>query len=61
MHENQFHTGSDYFNAALIPQHGNTPGDYLLTHEICVVALCVESTVRDAMFRDYLCVLRADC
>jgi ureidoacrylate peracid hydrolase len=24
-------------------------------------SICVESTVRDAMFRDYLCVLLADC
>jgi ureidoacrylate peracid hydrolase len=23
--------------------------------------ICVDSTVRDAMFRDYLCVLLADC
>jgi ureidoacrylate peracid hydrolase len=24
-------------------------------------SICVESTVRDAMFRDYLCVLLSDC
>jgi ureidoacrylate peracid hydrolase len=27
----------------------------------CTTTICVESTVRDAMFRDYLCVLPADC
>ena len=35
-----------------------------VTHLIitgCTTSICVESTVRDAMFRDYLCVLLADC
>ena len=27
----------------------------------CTTSVCVESTVRDAMFRDYMCVLLADC
>jgi ureidoacrylate peracid hydrolase len=27
----------------------------------CTTSICVESTVRDAMFRDYLCVLLDDC
>jgi ureidoacrylate peracid hydrolase len=27
----------------------------------CTTSVCVESTVRDAMFRDYLCLLLADC
>jgi ureidoacrylate peracid hydrolase len=27
----------------------------------CTTSICVESTVRDAMFRDYLSVLFADC
>jgi ureidoacrylate peracid hydrolase len=27
----------------------------------CTTSVCVESTVRDAMFRDYFCVLLADC
>ena len=27
----------------------------------CTTSVCVESTVRDAMFRDYLCVLLHDC
>ena len=27
----------------------------------CTTSICVDSTVRDAIFRDYLCVLLADC
>ncbi|HVC34005.1 MAG TPA: cysteine hydrolase [Chloroflexota bacterium] len=27
----------------------------------CTTSVCVESTMRDAMFRDYTCVLLADC
>lgn len=27
----------------------------------CTTSVCVESTVRDAMFRDYQCILLADC
>jgi ureidoacrylate peracid hydrolase len=27
----------------------------------CTTSVCVESTVRDAMFRDYSCILLADC
>jgi ureidoacrylate peracid hydrolase len=27
----------------------------------CTTSICVESTVRDAMFRDYACVVLADC
>jgi ureidoacrylate peracid hydrolase len=27
----------------------------------CSTSICVDSTVRDAMFRDYLCILLADC
>jgi ureidoacrylate peracid hydrolase len=27
----------------------------------CTTSVCVESTVRDAMFRDYFCVLLGDC
>ena len=35
-----------------------------VTHLIvtgCTTSICVDSTVRDAMFRDYLCILLADC
>ena len=27
----------------------------------CTTSVCVESTLRDAMFRDYMCLLLADC
>ena len=27
----------------------------------CTTSVCVESTIRDAMFRDYRCILLADC
>jgi ureidoacrylate peracid hydrolase len=27
----------------------------------CTTSICVDSTVRDAMFRDYRCVLLSDC
>jgi ureidoacrylate peracid hydrolase len=27
----------------------------------CTTSICVESTIRDAMFRDYRCVLLEDC
>ena len=27
----------------------------------CTTSICVESTIRDAMFRDYSCVLLKDC
>lgn len=37
--QNQLQTGNDYFNAALILQHSNTPEDYLLAHELSVVAI----------------------
>lgn len=32
-------TGTDYYRAALILQHGEEPEDYLLAHELCVVAI----------------------
>ena len=35
----QLQTGRDYFNAALILQHSELPGDYLLAHELSVVAI----------------------
>lgn len=37
--QNQLRTGNDYFNAALVLQHSSTPEDYLLAHELCVVAI----------------------
>lgn len=37
--QDQLRTGNDYFNPALVLQHSNTPEDYLLAHELCVVAI----------------------
>ena len=37
--QNQLRSGNDYFNAALILQHSSVPEDYLLAHELCVVAI----------------------
>jgi ureidoacrylate peracid hydrolase len=41
----------------LLKQYG---AKYLLVTG-CTTSICVESTIRDAMFRDYSCVLFADC
>ena len=32
-------TGGDYFHTAMILQHSHESGDYLLAHELCVVAI----------------------
>jgi len=32
-------TGADYFHAAMVLQHSEIPEDYLLAHELCVVAI----------------------
>jgi len=32
-------TGADYYHAAMVLQHAEAPGDYLLAHELCVVAI----------------------
>ncbi len=37
--EHALQTGADYYHAALLLQHGSTAEDYLLAHELCVVAL----------------------
>jgi hypothetical protein len=37
--QNKLQTGNDYFRAALILQHSMAPEDYLLAHELCVVAI----------------------
>jgi len=33
-----FRTGSDFFNAATVFQHGSTPADFMLAHTLAVVA-----------------------
>jgi hypothetical protein len=37
--QNKLQTGGDYSNAALILQHGPDAEDYLLAHELCIVAI----------------------
>src|SRR5579883_72145 len=32
-------TGADYYHTAMILQHSAAPGDHLLAHELCVVAV----------------------
>jgi hypothetical protein len=36
---NQLKTGADYYYVAMILQHAATPEDYLLAHELCIVAI----------------------
>lgn len=38
-HDHRLHTGTDYYHAATILQHTSTPEDYLLAHEMCIVAI----------------------
>ena len=35
----ELHTGADYYHVAMILQHGDRPDDYLLAHELCIVAI----------------------
>jgi hypothetical protein len=37
--QDQLRAGADYYHAAMILQHGGEPADYLLAHELCVVAI----------------------
>jgi hypothetical protein len=32
-------TGADYYHAAMVLQHAQTPEDFLLAHDLCVVAI----------------------
>jgi len=36
---NQLHTGADFYHGAMVLQHASKPEDYLLAHELCVVAI----------------------
>jgi len=40
-HANALQTGADWFHAALILQHGPTPDDHILAHEMCIAALAL--------------------
>lgn len=37
--QNQLQTGADYYHAAMVLQHGEVAEDFLLAHELCVVAI----------------------
>ena len=36
---NQLRTGADYYHVAMVLQHASAAEDYLLAHELCVVAI----------------------
>jgi hypothetical protein len=36
---NQLRTAPDYYHVAMVLQHASAPEDYLLAHELCVVAI----------------------
>ncbi|MEJ2079154.1 MAG: hypothetical protein P8Z74_14260 [Acidobacteriota bacterium] len=37
--QGRMQTGGDYYNAAMVLQHGSSPEDFLLAHEFCIVAI----------------------
>lgn len=37
--EQSLRTGEDYYHAAMILQHSSEPEDYLLAHELCIIAI----------------------
>lgn len=51
---------SGFYNTGLDSMLRETDVRYLIFTG-CTTSICVESTVRDAMFRDYPCLLLADC
>jgi ureidoacrylate peracid hydrolase len=54
------HRYSGFYETGL-HAHLQELGTKYLVFAGCTTSICVESTVRDAMFRDYACVLLADC
>ena len=39
IHSDALRTGADYFHAAMVLQHAPEPDDYLLAHDLCVIAI----------------------
>jgi hypothetical protein len=39
IHSGALRTGADYFHAAMVLQHASEPDDYLLAHDLCVIAI----------------------
>jgi len=37
--EGQLRSGADYYHAAMVLQHATSPDDFLLAHDLCVVAI----------------------
>ena len=54
------HRFSGFFDTDLDARLKQLGVEYLIVAG-CTTSVCVESTIRDAMFRDYSCVLLADC
>jgi ureidoacrylate peracid hydrolase len=54
------HRFSGFFETELYDVLRNLDAKYLLITG-CTTSVCVESTVRDAMFRDYSCIVLEDC
>jgi ureidoacrylate peracid hydrolase len=54
------HRYSGFFETELDDVLQRLDARYLLVRG-CTTSVCVESTVRDAMFRDYSCVVLEDC
>src|SRR5471032_918776 len=46
-----FASGADYYHAAMILQHGTTPDDFWLAHDLCVVAISRERSWRNGWRR----------
>ena len=45
--QNLLQTGNDYYCAALVLQHGAEPEDFLLSHELCVIAMAKGKNDKD--------------
>jgi ureidoacrylate peracid hydrolase len=54
------HRYSGFFETSLDETLRSLGADYLVVTG-CTTSICVESTVRDAMFRDYSCLVLEDC
>jgi ureidoacrylate peracid hydrolase len=51
---------SAFYDTELDPQLRRLGAKYLIVTG-CTTSMCIESTIRDAAFRDFLCVLPVDC
>ena len=51
---------SAFYDTELDSQLRRLGAKYLIVTG-CTTSMCIESTIRDAAFRDYICLLPADC